>query len=132
MISLTSLLGALVTIMQAHPICESVRVVETKEFSPEQFFLKVRAVLFEENAQLQVRVYYNRGHVDYAYQLFTDVPILRWDNKEEFHHLTTYPHHYHDAQGHVHSSPLIGEPLQDIEVVLQAVNAFMTSSGALA
>ena len=31
---------------------------------------------------MQVRIYYNQGHIDYACQLFVDVPILRLDNKE--------------------------------------------------
>jgi len=123
--SLASLLGALMTILQAHPVCKRVSVVETKEFSPDQFFFKIRAVLFKKDAQLQVRIYYNRGHLDYAYQCFTDVPLLRWDNKEEFRHLATYPHHYHDAQGHVHPSPLTGQPLQDIGIVLREVMAFL-------
>jgi len=123
--SLASLLGALMTILQAHPVCKRVRVVETKEFSPDRFFFKVRATLIKKDAQLQVRIYYNRGHVDYAYQLFTDVPLLRWDNKEEFRHLATYPHHHHDAQGYVWPSPLEGEPLRDIGIVLQKVAAFL-------
>jgi hypothetical protein len=100
-----------------------VNVVEIKTFSPDQFFFKIRALLREEH-RFQVRVYYNRGHMDYAYQLFTDVPLLRWDNKEEFRHLETYPHH-HDVEGRVHPSPLTGEPVQDIEIVLQAVAAFL-------
>ena len=125
MTSLAHLLSGLVTILQAHPVCKRVSVVETKEFSPDQFFFKIRAVLLKENAQLQVRIYYNRGHADYAYQLFTDVPLLRWDNKEEFRHLASYPHHHHDAHGHVHSSPLTGEPIRDIRIVLQEVVAFL-------
>jgi hypothetical protein len=72
-----------------------------------------------------VRIYYNQGHVDYAYQLFADVPILRWDNKEEFRHLKTYPYHHHDQQGNVKSSRLTGEPIKDIEVVLQEVSVFL-------
>jgi hypothetical protein len=112
-------------ILQAHPICEQAAVIETKTFSPDQFFLKIRAQLIK-NHKLQVRVYYNQGHIDYAYQLFTDEPLLRWDNKEEFYHLETYPHHHHDEQGHVKASPLSGEPLSDIEVVLQEVTAFLS------
>ena len=61
--------------LQSHPICERVSVLETKVFSYDQFFLKVRAELTGEN-KLQVRIYYNQGHIDYAYQLFTNVPIL--------------------------------------------------------
>ena len=86
-------------ILQSHPICEQASVVETKVFSADQFFLKLMAKLTGEN-KLQARIYYNQGHIDYAYQLFTDLPILRWDNKEEFRHLETYPHHHHhDEKG---------------------------------
>ena len=125
MISLPSLLGALVTTLQTHSLCQKVKVVETKEFSADQFFLKLRADLQREYA-LQVRIYYNRGHIDYAYQLFTDEPLLRWDNKEEFTDVKTYPHHYHDEQGFVHPSPLKGEPTKDIEIVLDEVTAFLS------
>lgn len=124
MTSLPALLGRLVAILQTHSLCEKATVVETKEFSPDQFFFKVRAALGGEY-KFQVRIYYNRGHIDYAYQLFTDVPLLRWDNKEEFHHLGTYPHHHHDAEGRVRPSPLTGEPVEDLETVLQAVTVFL-------
>ena len=53
-------------ILQSHPICEQATVVETKEFSYDQFFLKVRADLTGQN-KFQVRIYYNQGHIDYAY-----------------------------------------------------------------
>ena len=124
MTSLPALLGRLVAILQTHSMCKKVTVVETKTFSPDQFFFKIRALLGGEH-MFQVRIYYNRGHVDYAYQLFADVSLLRWDNKEEFRHLETYPHHHHDVEGRVRPSPLTGEPVQDIEVVLQAVAAFL-------
>jgi len=123
--SLPSLLGRLTTALQAHPLCVGVTVVGTQVFSPEQFFLKVRAELTGKS-QLQVRVCYNHGHVDYAYQLFTDAPLLRWDNKEEFCQLATFPHHHHDEQGNVHPSPLIGDPIKDVEVVLQQVAVFVS------
>jgi hypothetical protein len=68
-------------ILQAHPLCSNVRVIETQEFSPEQFFFKIRASL-PEKYKLQVRLYFNQDHIDYAYQLFSDVPLLRWDNRK--------------------------------------------------
>lgn len=52
--------------------------------------------------------------------------FLRWDNKEEFRHLATYPHHHHDEQGDVKPSALSGDPLRDIEVVLREVTAFLS------
>lgn len=124
MISLASLLSILVTILQAFPLCKKVSVIQTKEFSTDQYLLKIRADLTGE-FKLQVRIYYNQGHVDYAYQLFTNIPLLRWDNKEEFNHLDTYPHHFHDELGNVHPSPLIGDTIKDIELVLSEVANFL-------
>lgn len=62
--------------LQAHPLCTRVVVLETREFSPEQFLFKLRADLLNDY-KLQVRIYYNRGHTDYAYPLFTSAPVLR-------------------------------------------------------
>ena len=54
--------------IQSHPICKQAKVTETKAFSRDQFFFKIRAELTGEN-NFQVRIYYNREHIDYAYQL---------------------------------------------------------------
>lgn len=125
MTSLSSLLGTLMTKIQSHPVCQKASVMETKMFSSEQFFIKIRANLTGGN-NFQVRVYYNQGHIDYAYQLFTHVPLLRWDNKEEFQDLPTYPHHQHDERGSVKSSSLIGDPTVDIDVVLDEMSNFIS------
>jgi hypothetical protein len=124
LISLSFLLGTLMTKIQSHPVCQSARVMETKFFSAEQFFLKIRADFKGEN-NFQARIYYNQGHIDYAYQLFTHVPLLRWDNKEEFQNLSTYPHHQHDDQGNVKASALTGNPAIDIDIVLKEISAFI-------
>ncbi len=126
MTSLPSLLGAVTALLQASALCKQIVHVETKEFSADQFLFKIRAEL-EDSRYFQVRIYYNRGHIDYAYQLFADAPLLRWDNKEEFDYLSTYPHHHHDAQGKVHPSPLTGDPVNDMQTVLQAVSDFISS-----
>jgi hypothetical protein len=104
-------------LLQAHSLCQHAEIVETKVFSFEQFFFKIRAELTGV-FQFQVRIYYNHGHIDYAYQLFTDVPLMRWDNKEEFPHLESYPHHHHDRDGKVTVSPLKGKPIEDLKIVL--------------
>ena len=61
MSSLPALLNLVVTTLQTCSYCTSVAVVETKEFSDEQFFVKVRAEL-SGSVSFQVRIYYNRGH----------------------------------------------------------------------
>ena len=125
MTTLPAMLGALTAILQSHPLCERTTIVETREFSSDQFYFKVRADLPQEY-KFQVRVYSNASHEDYAYQLFKeDRPILRWDNKEEFRSLKTYPHHHHDDQGNVLSSPLTGNPQEDISLVLSAIEEYL-------
>jgi hypothetical protein len=114
-------------ILQSHPLCELTTIVETREFSPDQFYFKVR-VEFPHGYRLQVRIYSNFGHMDYAYQLFKeDRSILRWDNKEEFHSLETYPNHHHDHQGNIRSSPLIGDPQADIVFVLREIENYLAN-----
>ena len=125
MTSLSSLLGTLMATNQSHSICEKATVMETKAFSPDQFFFKVRAEC-TGGYYFQARIYYNQGHIDYAYQLFIHIPFFRWDNKEEFHNLSIYPHHQHDDQGNVNPSSLTGDPVRDIKVVLDEVSTLIS------
>lgn len=125
MTTLPSMLGALTAILQSHSLCERTAILETKEFSPDQFYFKVRADL-SQGYGFQVRIYSNTGHVDYAYQLFREaLPILRWDNKEEFRTLETFPHHHHDDRGNVIPSHLTGNPQKDILLVLGEIEKYL-------
>ena len=58
MITLPAMLGMVTAILQSHPLCEQAAIVETKEFSPDQFFFKVRAK-FPQGYWLQARIYCN-------------------------------------------------------------------------
>jgi hypothetical protein len=124
MTTLAEALNLLTTTLQGSPLCTSVRVVETHQFSDRQFALKVRAELAHGGA-LQVRLYYHDQHIDYAYQLFqADQPVLRWDNKEHFPDLVTQPHHFHAATGSVTDSTLNGDPGHDLPLVLDYLTTF--------
>ncbi|NJN82908.1 MAG: hypothetical protein HC802_11935 [Caldilineaceae bacterium] len=117
------LLSFLVTTLQQSGLCHSVRVLETHPFSDRQFALKLRAELFMGDI-LQVRIYRNEDHIDYSYQLLREnQPVLRWDNKEHFPEISTYPHHFHSPSGQVQPSLLSGEPVADLPEVLR----FLTS-----
>jgi hypothetical protein len=73
---------------------------------------------------LQVRIYYNGGHVDYSYQLLRGAGlVMRWDNKEHFPEITTYPHHFHGSTGQVSISSLNGDATHDLPIVLDALMA---------
>ena len=79
--TLADLLNFVVSTLETWPLCVSVQVWETEQLSANQFVLKVRAEL-KSGSVLQVRLYRNGAHTDYAYQLLdSDEPSVRWDNK---------------------------------------------------
>ena len=124
MSSLSELLAFLVTTLQESSLCRSVRVLETHPFSASQFALKVRANLFSGDI-LQIRLYHNSEHFDYSYQLLrAGQPLLRWDNKEHFSDIPTFPHHFHAPTGEVQQSSLRGEPATDLPQVLELLGSF--------
>jgi hypothetical protein len=81
--------------------------------------LKARAELRSGNV-LQVRLYRNGMHTDYAYQLLAgDESGVRWDNKEHFPSIPSYPHHFHAPATQTEPSPLNGDPTHDLPLVLE-------------
>ncbi len=117
MSTLNRLLAQIVSTLDSTRICKKTQILETARFSHEQFTVKIRATLIG-SLTLQIRLYYNKGHYDYSYQLFSHEPLCRWDNAEHFPHLRSFPHHYHTIEGDVIESPLIGRPVEDLPVVL--------------
>ena len=102
---------------------ETIRVLKTENFSQEQFAFKVRAKL-QGGTVLQIHSYYNRGHLDYAYQLIKkDMPLLRWDNKEHFSEISSFPHHFHTPTGSVEFSVLKGSLTHDLPLVLNYLDS---------
>ena len=123
MSTLADLLNFVVSTLQSSPVCRTVQVLETMQFSDRQFTFKVRADLVS-GAVLQVRLYRNAQHTDYAYQLFHDEShVLRWDNKEHFPSIPSYPHHFHSTLNKIESSPLNGELAHDLPIVLKYVES---------
>jgi len=116
--TLADLLSYVVTALQRSGRCSAVRVLDTQSFSARQYAIKMRAELSNGDV-LQIRIYGNGGHVDYSYQLLrAGEPLMRWDNKEHFPEIASYPHHFHSPSGEVRTSPLTGDVTTDLPVVL--------------
>ena len=121
MMTLPELLDFVFTTLQTSPLCHSVRVIETQQFSERQFAIKVRADLTSGD-WLQVRLYCNESHMDYAYHVArSEQTTARWDNKEHFPQLSSFPHHHHLASGEISESPLTGDPQHDLPLILTAL-----------
>ncbi len=115
--TLSDWLEFVITTLQTWSHCDSVRILETQQFSAQQFALKVRATLTSGGA-LQVRLYRNGAHTDYAYHVIYGEQSMRRDNKEHFPTLCSHPHHFHATHGQVETSPLTGNPDHDLPLVL--------------
>ena len=89
---------------------------------------KLRCQLLSPAYRLEIRLIETAAELLYAYQLFTDRPVMRWDNAPHFPTLLNFPHHFHAEMGEVKVSSLIGDPLQDLPHVLHAVRTFLLST----
>lgn len=118
MISLRELSVFVVNALQATRLFHALIVVDEKSFSDEQFVVRVRMSIIN-GWNLQVHLYHNRGHYDYAYHVFENkLTIMRWDNKEDCPGLDNFPHHFHAPDGSIVASILSGDPVQDVAAIL--------------
>lgn len=111
------LVAEIVSLLDKSGFCDNTQIIETSIFSLEQFTFKIRTTIFSTYT-FQIRIYYNKGHYDYSYQIFDKEPVCRWGNKEHFPNLDTFPHHCHTITSIVIESPLRGTPIADLEIVL--------------
>ena len=88
---------------------------------------KVRCRLLPNTYQLYIRVIRTPTELVYSYQLFTRHPIVRWDNAPHFPDVSSHPHHFHDQNDTVHSSPLQGDVFADSDIVLSEVKKVIQS-----
>jgi hypothetical protein len=86
---------------------------------------KIRCQLLRPAYQLEIRLIRTEEEILYSYQLFTDRPLLRWDNAPHFPALQSFPHHFHEETDRVQESSLTGNPIQDLPFILTHVSAFL-------
>ena len=89
-------------------------------------FYKIRCRVIRVAYELEVRFIQTENEIIYSYQLFTDRPIIRWDNAPHFPALHGYPHHVHGESGEVDESTLTGDPILDLPYVLSRVRDLVT------
>lgn len=111
---------ALLDLLRGSLLVRQVRVVDYDETPSGSLEVKIRCQLAGDY-QLQVWIHSESAAVDYAYQVFTEQPLWRWDNAPHYPLIETAPHHFHDETGRVSPSPLAGEPVEDLQKVLAAI-----------
>jgi hypothetical protein len=115
----------LLSLLHSHPVIRSIRIVHYDETPAGRVELKVRCRL-PGNYQLQIWLHVDTSSQDYAYQLFSDRALLRWDNAPHYPSIVTTPHNFHDEGGSVRTSTLLGDPLLDLPLVLTEIERWLT------
>jgi hypothetical protein len=119
-----SLIAELLDILSQSQVVQQTQVVEYDETAQGRVLLRIRCQL-PLGYSLQIWVHHERAFQRYAYQLFTDRPILRWDNAPHYPELQGFPHHFHDESGREFPSTLTGNPLVDVPTVLDEIAQFL-------
>jgi hypothetical protein len=111
-------------VLSASDLITSWQVLVEDETSDRALY-RIRCQLLRPAYRLEIRLIQTEDETIYSYQLFTDRPIIRWDNVPHFLALQSFPHHVHEENGEVKESPLIDDPLQDLPRILNQVKAFL-------
>jgi hypothetical protein len=118
-----ALLDDLLTRMRSTPELSDIQLVENNAVDDETFVFKIQASILPNT--LQIRFLADKNFERYSFQLYSDRPLLRWDNAPHYPDLSNSPHHFHDQNENVHPSALTGNLLDDFDIVLQEIKAFM-------
>jgi hypothetical protein len=122
--SMNPLVRQILVVLTAQPFVSSVRILQLDETPSGHLEVKIRCRIANEQ-HLQIWLSQRATTLDYAYQLFTSVPLLRWDNAPHYPNVSSAPHHFHDEYNLVSSSPLTGNPAVDLPIVLEAIGMWL-------
>jgi hypothetical protein len=123
---MNTLIEDLLATLREHSLVKNTRIVNYDETPAGKLEVKIRCQLIK-NYQFQIWLHIEPTLQDYAYQLFTNQPLLRWDNAPHYPHIATAPHHFHDKDNRVGESPLTGEVRRDLLIVLAHVKQWLAS-----
>ena len=121
---MNALVDDIIAVLWTNALVKTTRVLNYDETPSGNLEVKIRCDL-PKSHQLQIWIHVEPKALDYAYQLFTTVPLLRWDNAPHYKHLSTAPNHFHDERGKVYESPLTGNIKRDLKIVLIEINDWM-------
>jgi hypothetical protein len=111
-------------ILAASPLVTSWQVLIADETANRAVY-RIRCQLLREAYRLEIRFIQTAEEILYSYQLFTDKPIIRWDNAPHFPALRSFPRHVHEETLEVKESSIAGDTIQDLPYILNQVGLFL-------
>ena len=117
----------IISYLKSNSFVSSLKILSIDEvFS--RSILKLRCNLLPSSYHLDIRLIQTENETIYSYQLFTDHPVVRWDNAPHFPAIKTFPHHYHGLKGEVEASPLEGFVFDDLNYILENIKNMLISN----
>lgn len=95
--------------------------IKTIDEIHESGIYKVRCRLIPSKYHIEIRFVKTQAQILYSYQLFSNVPIIRWDNSPHYPKIKTHPHHFHANDDNITDSELTGNVVPDIKKVLSQI-----------
>ena len=118
------LITNLLALLSDWKVASNIRIIEYEVDAGIVLMYKVRCDL-PKGYYFQVRLRLWQGALSYSYQLFSDRPLMRWDNAPHHPSLANSPHHFHDDTDTCHPSALTADPLADLLTVLPVINEYI-------
>lgn len=110
----------IISILRTSDIISKIEIKNIDEIKGRGIY-KVRCNLIPSSYKLEIRFILTEEEIFYSYQLFTDKPIIRWDNTPHYSKIKNYPHHFHTEDGNVTESTLKGNVIDDLQCVLSKI-----------
>ena len=111
-----------ISTLRASDVISKVEIKDVDEIKGRGIY-KVRCNLIPSRYKLEIRFLRTEKEILYSYQLFTDQPIIRWDNAPHYPKIKTYPHHFHTKNGNIVESKLKGNVIEDIHEILSTIKS---------
>jgi len=108
------------SILRSSDIVSKIEIQDVDEVKGRGVY-KILCNLIPSRYKLQLRFVQTEEEVLYSCQVFTDKPIVRWDNAPHYPRIRTHPHHFHAKDGNVIESRLKGNVIEDLQKVLSDV-----------
>ena len=110
----------IISILRSNEIISKIDIRNVDEIKGKAVY-RIRCNLIPSRYKFEMRLIQMEKEILYSYQVFTDKPIVHWDNAPHYQKIKTYPHHFHTKDGNVIESRLKGNVTEDLEKVLSTI-----------
>jgi hypothetical protein len=119
-------LSGIISLLEKSGIVSNIETVEIDEISKRGFY-KIKCILIPTKYKLEMKFIKTKTEILYSFQLYTTIPVARWDNAPHYPGIKTFPHHFHESGGHIVESELEGRAIRDLKKVLSKVTGLISS-----